>query len=140
MWNSITVPIIWALAWIKIKLNLMALSMLTFRQFQRGATFHLLQKLLVSCCRRYLLQKFTSYLLQKLLVAKNHLLLVSKFTCYSWQKLIVAKVHLLLQNSLLAENHLLLLPKFSCYLLAAINHLLLNAKNHSSLVKTITSP
>ena len=73
----------------------------------------------VTRCRSCMLRKFTRYSLQKLLVAKNHSLLVAE----------VARC----KKSLVTHCEIRLI-------LVATNHFLLNAKNHSSLVKTITSP
>ena len=91
-----------------------------------------LQNSLVTRCKSYSLQKITCYLLQKLLVAKNYSLLVAKFICYSLKKF----TRYALQNSLVTKH----LPSLVAKLLAATNHLLLNAKDHSSPIKTITSP
>ena len=92
---------------------------------------------------------------------QNHSLLVVELACYSLQKLLVTKIHLLLvaeaarcQKILVTcwEICLLLVGEVArckkslgtrCkirLLLFATNHLLLNAKNHSSLFKTIISP
>ena len=90
-----------------------------------------LQNSLVTRCKSYSLQKISCYLLQKLLVAKNHSLLVAKFVCYPLKKF----TRYALQNSLVAKH----LSSLAAKLLAATNHLLFNAKNHSSPIKTITS-
>ena len=130
-------------------------------------TRYSLQNSLVSRCRSCSLQKITRYSLQKFLVAKNHSLLVANFARYLLQKSLVAEIHSLLvanfaryslqklleaeihsllvakfaryslQKFVVAKIHSLLVANFACLLPAAISHLLLNAKNHSSHVKTI---
>ena len=90
------------------------------------------KNLLITRCRSCSLQKITRYSLQKLLVANIHSLLVAEVACS--------------KNSLVTrcKNYSLVVAKRKIVsrceirlLLVATNRLLLYAKNHSSLVKTI---
>ena len=75
------------------------------------------QNSLVTRCRSYSLQKITRYSLQNSLVTGCRSCLLQKFIRFSSQ------------NSLLAKKSLVTRCEI-CLLLAATNHLLLNAKNH----------
>ena len=127
----------------------MKLSKAKLITFKRGVTFHslfdethsflvarckrslvtLLQTSLVTRCRSCLLQKITRYSLQTSLVTRFRSCSLQKITRYSLQNSLVTRC----KNSLVTRCKL-------CLLLAATSHLLLNTKNHSSHVKTITSP
>ena len=98
-------------------------------------------KSLIICC------KICSLLVVEVALSKNNSFLVAKihsshfakFARYSLQKLLVAKIHSLLVSKFTRCKRSLVTRCEICLLLAATNHLLLNVKNHSSLVKTITS-
>ena len=82
----------------------------------------LIVKSLATCCRSCSLRKITRFSLQNSLVTGCKSCSLQKFIRYSSQ------------NSLLAKKSLVTRCEI-CLLLAATNHLLLNAKNHYHLLK-----
>ena len=90
------------------------------------------KNLLITRCRSCSLQKITRYSLQNSLITRCRSCLLQIFTRYSLPKLLVSKI-----RSLLVAKRKIVSRCEIRLLLVATNRLLLYAKNHSSLVKTI---